>query len=93
MRTALSITLLCAAALAGCNATPLEYHSPQDIPRGAGMFSGNDGGYTMRYAKDAKKAPAAAPAPNSAAALSAEEYREFQEWREWRRAREEAGKK
>ena len=95
MKTSLSVVLL-GAALAGCNATPLEYHSPQDIPRGPGMFSGADGGLTMRTG-DAK-AIAQADAPGSsvkpaAPTLSAEEYREFQEWREWRRAREEALKK
>lgn len=56
MKTALALVAL-GAALAGCNATPLEYHSPQDIPRGPGMFSGAEGGLTMRYAKDAKAAP------------------------------------
>jgi hypothetical protein len=52
MKTHLSLTLL-AAALAGCNATPLDYHSPQDIPRGPGMFSGAEGGFVMRT-KEAK---------------------------------------
>jgi len=92
MKATFFIALL-GAALAGCNATPLEYHSPQDIPRGPGMFSGAEGGLTMRT-KDAKEtAPAAASqAKPVAPSLSADEYREFQEWREWRRAREEAGK-
>jgi len=55
---------LSAAALAGCNAAPLDYHSPQDIPRGPGMFSGADGGFVMRtnVTKDAPSSPAAKPA-------------------------------
>lgn len=40
--------LLLPLLLAGCNAAPLDYHSPQDIPRGPGMFSGADGGFVMR---------------------------------------------
>jgi len=92
-KTTLSAVLV-GAALAGCNATPLDYHSPQEIPRGPGMFSGAEGGLTMRTGDTKEVAqPAATQAKPVAPSLSAEEYREFQEWREWRRAREEAGKK
>jgi hypothetical protein len=75
-------TLLLPLLLAGCNAAPLDYTPVDGIKPGPGMFSGAEGGFTLRAGGAKEAAPA-----------SAEEYREFQEWREWRRAREEAGKK
>jgi hypothetical protein len=63
---------LAAAALTGCGAAPFEYHSQREIPRGPGMFSGEEGAFVFR-------APGAAPAP------SADELREFREWQEWKR--------
>jgi hypothetical protein len=71
MLRALSFTLA-AAALAGCGAVPFAYHSQREIPRGPGMFSGEQGAFVFRT-------PGAAPAP------SADELREFEEWREWKR--------
>ena len=65
--------LALAAALAGCGAAPLEYHSQNEIPLGPGMFSGNadERADFERWKKERDEA----------------EYREFQEWREWRRQR------
>lgn len=47
MRRAI-IAAAAAAGLAGCSATPYEYHSQNDIPRGPGMFSGPEGAFVFR---------------------------------------------
>ena len=87
-------SLLPLLLLAGCNAAPLEYTPVDGIKSGPGMFSGAEGGFTLRTQSKEAPPPAATPAVKPVTpAISAEEYREFQEWREWRRAREEAGKK
>jgi hypothetical protein len=88
-RIALPILLL-----AGCNAAPLDYTPVDGIKSGPGMFSGAEGGFTMRSQQAQDAPPAATPAVKPVTpAISAEEYREFQDWREWKRQREEAGKK
>ena len=80
--------------LAGCNAAPLDYTPVDGMKSGPGMFSGAEGGFTMRSGGTADAAPAAQPAVKPVTpSISAEEYREFQDWREWKRQREEAGKK
>jgi hypothetical protein len=71
-------TLLLAALLAGCGATPFEYHPASEIPQGPGMFSGEEGAFII--SSDKKPATAASPAR----APSDEEFREFQEYRRWK---------
>ena len=68
------IPLALAAALAGCGAAPLDYHSQSEIPLGPGMFSGlaDERGEFERWKKE--KAGSA-------------EYQEFLDWREWKRQR------
>jgi hypothetical protein len=61
----------------GCGGAPFAYHSQREIPRGPGMFSGEEGAFVFR-------APRAAPAP------SADELREFEEWRQWKRRNAES---
>jgi len=39
---------LLALALAGCGATPFEYHPGTEIPRGPGLLSGDDGAFVWR---------------------------------------------
>ena len=73
-----AICAVLAAGLAGCGATPFEYHSQNDIPRGPGMFSGPDGVFAWSSTSDAD-------APDRDAA----EWQEFQEWKR-RKAAEEA---
>jgi hypothetical protein len=67
--------LALAAALAGCGAAPLDYHSQNEIPRGPGMLSGvsDERAEFARWKKE--KAGSA-------------EYQEFLDWREWRRERQ-----
>jgi len=48
---ALAAALL-ALALAGCGATPFEYHSGTEIPRGPGLLSGDDGAFVWRRDDD-----------------------------------------
>lgn len=57
---------LAAAALAGCSASPFDYHSQREIPPGPGMFSGEQGAFVWR---------------REGAAAEAQEQREFREWR------------
>ena len=95
-KTILPAALL-AAALAGCGATPIEYHSQTEIPRGPGMFSGDEGGLAFRLSgfsgksAETKSATPTAPAAAPNRPLSAEElqeFREFQEFKEWKRRNE-----
>jgi hypothetical protein len=68
-RKALSL-LIGVAALSACGYRPFDYHSQQEIPRGPGALTGEDGAVVLR----AKQSPQA----------NDEEQREFREWREWR---------
>lgn len=86
-----ALRLLCAAlaaALAGCGATPFDYHSPGEIPRGPGLLSGEEGAFVLTLGKAAPPAAAADEAQEferwKRSAEGSDEYREFQDWREWR---------
>lgn len=75
-----ALRLLCAAlaaALAGCGATPFDYHSPGEIPRGPGLLSGEEGAFVLTLGK-------AEFERWKRSAEGSDEYREFQDWREWR---------
>jgi hypothetical protein len=87
---------LAAAALAGCAAVPFDYHSQREIPRGPGMFSGEEGAFVLR----AKEPRAAQPNESQdyrefqrrdEAGKETAEQREFREWREWREWRKQHG--
>ena len=49
-RLVLSLALL-GAALAGCGAPPFEYHSQREIPKGPGLFSGEEGVFALGAAR------------------------------------------
>jgi len=70
-RLVLSLALL-GAALAGCGAAPFEYHSQREIPKGPGLFSGEEGVFAFRSGNTARPSD------------ERSEQREFEEWREWR---------
>ena len=66
-RLVLSLALL-GAALAGCGAAPFEYHSQREIPKGPGLFSGEEGVFAFRSGDTARS--------------SDEEERKWREWKE-----------
>lgn len=79
------------AALSACAAQPFEYHSPQEIPRGPGALTGQDGALVLR----AKQSPHANDERRAYEHFDqsegeTEEQREFREWREWRQWRRKA---
>lgn len=88
------MSVLLAAALAGCGGTPFEYHSQREIPEGPGLLTGESGALVLF--SDKKKAKADPPPATAQAAASdaasgpAGEFREFQEFREFRRWKETA---
>ena len=41
------ILLTVCAALAGCAAEPVPYHSGNEIPRGPGLLSGTEGAFVL----------------------------------------------
>ena len=87
------MSVLLAAALAGCGGKPFEYHSGTEIPKGPGLFSGESGGYVLYSDKKVKAEPPPATAQavaGDAAGVPAAEFREFQEFREFRRWKESA---
>ncbi len=85
------MSVLLAAALAGCGGKPFEYHSGNEIPKGPGLLSGESGGLVFsRDKKDVKAAPPPAGAQAQAVAGDAAEFREFQEFQEFRRWKEAA---
>lgn len=60
--TRLLALALAAAALAGCAAVPLEYHSQREIPAGPGMFSGEPGAFVWRMERADARAHGRPPA-------------------------------
>jgi len=64
--------LMIFSLLAGCAAEPVPYHSGNEIPRGPGLLSGNQGEFVLKMG-------------NSAAPRDADEEREYQEWRDSKR--------
>ena len=66
-RLVLSLALL-GAALAGCGAAPFESHSQREIPKGPGLFSGEEGVFAFRSGDTARS--------------SDEEERKWREWKE-----------
>ncbi len=68
-----ALLLAACAALAGCAAEPVPYHSGNEIPRGPGLLSGAEGEFVLRL-------DGSGAAPRDAA-----EEREYQEWRESKR--------
>ena len=77
------ILLAACAALAGCAAEPVPYHSGNEIPRGPGLLTGAEGEFVWRAGADANT--------TGSAPRNADEERDYREWREQRR-REGAGK-
>jgi hypothetical protein len=85
------MSVLLAAALAGCGGTPFEYHSQREIPEGPGLLTGESGALILF--SDKKKAKADPPLASAQAvagdapgAASGEfvEFREFREFRRWK---------
>lgn len=95
MKPARLLAVALAAALAGCGATPVDYHHAGDMKPGPGMLTGEKG-EKVWVVDLGRKTPTAAPAPAAASSEAEEferwkrsaegtdEYREFQDWREWR---------
>jgi hypothetical protein len=80
-----------AAALAGCGATPVDYHHAGDMKPGPGMITGEKGEAVWKIDLSGKATPAAASGNEAEefekwkrSAAGSDEYREFQDWREWR---------
>ena len=102
------LSVMCAAIttvlLAGCGGKSFDYESGNEIPSGAGVFSGKDGEFTV-YDSDAKpedmdkQAPTRAggtqneldqTAPlNTLPAEASNENPEFQEFEQWKREKAE----
>lgn len=97
----LSIALL---TLPGCGGKPFDYTPSSEIPEGPGVFSGEDGEFTLydsKSGKDGKGSQAAAEADakvveKSGAAIAAggrmpgsNDTREFQEFQEWKKEKTE----
>ena len=70
-----TVLTLC-AVLAGCAAEPVPYHSGNEIPRGPGLLSGEQGEFVLKMG-------------SSAAPRDATEEKDYQEWREERKRRQE----
>lgn len=91
------VTLTLALA-AGCAGKPFEYHSQQEIPRGSGAFSGEDGAWSWSDSDDEDE-PEAVQTQSSEAveyqafeqwksdSQNAADYQEFLEWRVWKAER------
>lgn len=83
---------LLAVFLAGCSATPVDYRPASEIPEGPGMFSGEEGAFTLY--SDENKAKASEESREyrdflefkrwKESAKESAEFREFQDWREWK---------
>ncbi|HEY9529986.1 MAG TPA: hypothetical protein VIQ55_01255 [Burkholderiales bacterium] len=88
MKPARLLAIALAAALAGCGATPVEYHHAGDMKPGPGMLTGETGEKVWRIDLGGTK-PVAAPSEAEEferwkrSAAGTDEYREFQDWREW----------
>lgn len=81
------------AALSACASQPFDYHSQQEIPRGPGALTGEDGALVLRakqlpYANDERRAYERFNRSDR----DTEEQREFREWREWRQWRRQNAK-
>ena len=96
MRARRILCLALLGALGGCGTAPFEYHSQREIPRGAGMFSGEEGAFIL-HAKETRGAAGSESQDyrdfrrRSEAGGETPEQREFREWRErrdWRDWRE-----
>lgn len=83
---AFSLIAAAAGVLAGCGAAPLDYHSPNEIPPGPGLLSGEQGVFVVRLG-ERPRFPAWKPTEEDAA-----EYQEFLDWREWRQWRQRQGR-
>ncbi len=83
-RKAVMASLLTLMFVAGCSGKAFEYHSQNDIPRGPGMFSGEDGAFTLYSDAQGK--------PNAEKSASENEMRDFKEFQEFRRWKESSGK-
>lgn len=76
-----------AAVLAGCAASPTDYRSQREIPEGPGMFSGDDGGFTV--IRDGR--PAGTSSTASASEAEFREFQRFQEYQDWKQSAQETG--
>lgn len=47
MKTRIAILLAAAGILAACNAKPLDYQPPSEIPKGGGLVTGKDGEFVI----------------------------------------------
>ena len=93
-RIPLLATLL-TLVLGGCGSTPFEYHSQNEIPQGAGVFTGDKGGVELSHGESSEpmdkqrgvmSTPAAAPA--AAAPANAGQFKEFEEFQAYKRWRD-----
>lgn len=89
----IAASLLTLVFVTGCSGKAFEYHSHNEIPAGAGMFSGKDGAFTL-YSDTEKKTIDASPASEAcdfqtyrrwrdANGDDSPAYREFSAWRAW----------
>lgn len=80
------------AALAACASEPFEYHSQNEISKGAGLFTGPSGEATVRLPGTGSEAAAVPRATvvttaTTGAAAGSGDYAEFEAFREFRRAK------
>ena len=80
----------------GCGGKSFEYESGNEIPSGGGVFSGNDGEFTVYDSASDKKKKAAAEAEKTAATPEAasggvtdQDQAEFEQFQEWKKEKSE----
>lgn len=99
IHTCISIVVLVVASLVvGCaSSKPFDYHSGNEIPKGPGLFSKDEGEFTI-YSSKKKQAEAAQKPPEQAAGeVSAtssenapvEKTEEFQQFKKWQEEQKE----
>ena len=79
LRKALLSTLL-ATALVGCGGKAFDYHPQNEIPKGPGLFSGEDGAFVLISDKKQSRPQTETAADKRPEAASFQEFREFQEF-------------
>lgn len=92
------ITCVALLLLAGCKAKSLEYVNENEIPSGPGVFSGENGEWTIYDSERKQQAtaneekPAAEDAKQDHEADSADaaaDYEEFRQYQEWKKEQQE----
>jgi hypothetical protein len=99
------MAVIAAVLLAGCGAKTFDYHPDTEIPGGPGVFSGQNGDFTIYDSESGKAAEggksknavdetaATGSAPSRATPTKeptdAEAYREFLEFQQWQQEKKE----